>query len=168
MWKVALRIPALFLCALLINPTLVFGYDRLIEEGRTVKIDYTLRVDGQVIESTVGKDPLTYQHGEGKIIPGLAKALIGLKEGDRKTVIIPSAAAYGADEEENYRRVDKTTMPEGFEPEQGMVIDLANPEGNDPLSAIVWEVAKDDVLLNFNHPLAGKDLEFDVVILSIR
>ena len=155
------------LCTFFLSPTVTSAYERTIEKGRTVSIHYILRVDGKVLESTVGKAPLTYHQGDGKILPALAKALEGLKEGDHKRVVLPPQKAYGLNDPKQYRLVKKSSFPIDLKLLPGMVVDIKSPQG-DVLPAIVWEVHKDDVLLNFNHPLAGKTLVFDVTVVKIR
>ena len=141
--------------------------DAKIEKGKKVKFDYTLTVDGQVVETSKGKVPLEYVHGEGKIILGLEKALAGMKVGDTKKVKIEPKDAYGEINNQAYRELPKTSFPANFEAAPGMVIELKDPDGN-VIPAIVWEVKEQAIVLNFNHPLAGKTLEFDVKIVSIE
>ena len=148
-------------------PTLVQAQEIKIEDGRTVKFDYKLTIDGQVVESSEGKEPLEYEHGAGAIIPGLEKKLAGMIAGDERTVIVAAKDAYGEINEEAYREVEKSKFPADFTPEPGMIIEIRNPDGG-AVPAIVWEVKENTVVLNFNHPLAGKTLQFDVKIVSVQ
>ncbi|MBP9854633.1 MAG: peptidylprolyl isomerase [Candidatus Omnitrophica bacterium] len=143
------------------------GEDMKIEDGKKVKLDYTLKIDGQMVETSVGKTPLEYTQGKSEIIPGLESRLEGLIVGDERSVIVPAVEAYGEINEEAYREVPKTSLPDGFKPEAGMVLDIEAPDKS-VVPAVVWEVKENSVVLNFNHPLAGKTLQFDIKILSIE
>ncbi|MGE0268269.1 MAG: peptidylprolyl isomerase [Candidatus Omnitrophota bacterium] len=147
--------------------TSVNGESMKIENGKKVKFDYTLKIDGQVVESSNGKEPLEYTQGSGQIIPGLESRLVGLIAGDEKSVIVPAGEAYGEINEEAYREVPMSALPEGFEPQAGMVLEIQAPDAS-IVPVVVWEVKEDSVVLNFNHPLAGKTLQFDIKIVSIE
>jgi len=138
-----------------------------IADGKKVKIDYTLRIDGQEVESSVGKKPLEYVHGQGMLIPGLEVALKGMKAGETKNVSVPPADAYGDMKQEYFREMAKTVFPEGSEFQVGALIQLEGPNG-EVVPALIWEVKEDKVIVNLNHPLAGKTLEFDVKVVSIE
>jgi FKBP-type peptidyl-prolyl cis-trans isomerase SlyD len=128
------------------------GKDVPIKEGRTVAIEYTLTLDdGSKVQSNVGGKPLTFVQGQGQIIPGLESALAGHLAGDRVTVKIPPDKAYGP--------VDPQAMQE-------VPIDKI-PEDARNVPVRVAEVRKDVVVLDFNHPLAGKTLNFDVLVLTV-
>lgn len=150
-----------------LSATMVGAEGAKIEDGRTVTFDYTLKIDGEVVESSEGKDPLKYEHGAGVIIPGLESRLVGLMVGDEKSVVIPAKEGYGEINEEAYREIPRASLPEGFTPESGMIIEIQAPDGG-AIPAIVWEVKEESVVLNFNHPLAGKTLQFDVKIVSVK
>lgn len=154
-----------FLCVTVVSN--VNGEAMKIENGRKVKFDYTLKIDGQVVETSNGKEPLEYTQGEGKIIPGLESRLVGLTAGEEKSVVIPAAEAYGEINEAAYREVPKSSLPDGFEPEAGMVLEIKAPDES-VVPAVVWEVKEETIVLNFNHPLAGKTLQFDVKIVSVE
>jgi len=139
----------------------------MIEDGKTVKIDYTLTVEGEVIDSSEGKAPLEYMQGASQIIPGLEKQLAGLKAGDKKTVTVAAADAYGEVNPAMFQEIPLTAFPPEVTPEEGMLIPLQGQDGR-PLPAIVSEVKADTVVLNFNHPLAGKDLTFDVQVVEVH
>jgi len=143
------------------------GEAALVEEGKKVQFDYTLKVDGEVVETSIGKTPLEYVHGEGTIIPGLSVALEGMDIGEEKTVIVEPEEAYGLVIEEAIKDVPKENFPDGFDFNIGTVIQLQDPDGND-FPGIVWELKDDRVVVNFNHPLAGKTLVFDVTIVSVE
>ncbi|HLF18675.1 MAG TPA: peptidylprolyl isomerase [Candidatus Omnitrophota bacterium] len=143
-----------------------FG-EEMIEKGKTIQFDYTLTINNEVVESTEGKSPIEYIHGEGKIIPGLEKALEGMKVGEEKKVTVAPEEAYGPVIEEAVKDIPKTNFPADFAYEVGMVIELQDPEGN-AYPGIVQEIKEEAVVVNFNHPLAGQTLNFDVKIASIK
>lgn len=138
-----------------------------IEKGKKVKFDYTLKVDGKVVETSNGKEPLAYTQGEGDIIPGLESQLAGLKVGDQKNVVVAPKDAYGEIKPEATKEFPISSFPKDFKPAVGAVVQLQDDKGN-VAPAIIQEIKGDKVILNFNHPLAGKTLEFDVKIVSIE
>ena len=143
------------------------GEDKVIGAGKTVKFDYSLKVDGKVIDSSEGKEPLEYVQGQGMIIPGLEKQLEGLKVGDQKTISVAAADAYGEVNEQLFKEFPKDMIAEGINPQVGQMLQLQDNQGR-VIPAMVAEVKEDTVLLNFNHPLAGQDLVFDVSIVDIQ
>jgi FKBP-type peptidyl-prolyl cis-trans isomerase 2 len=149
-------LPAIGLAAPAAGPT--------VEAGRKVSFEYTLTLpDGSVVESNVGGKPFAYEQGKGQIIPGLEKALRGLKAGDSKKVTVPPEDAYGPVRAEAQREVPLARIPEEARKAGSMLA----AEGF-PGSIRVAEVRKDTALLDFNHPLAGKTLTFDVHILTVQ
>ena len=138
-----------------------------IENGKKIKFDYTLKVDGQVVETSEGKEPLEYTHGSGDIIPGLETQLVGLKVGDSKNVVVEPKDAYGEIQPDATKDFPLTSFPEDFKPAVGMVVQLEDDKGN-VAPAMIKEIKEDKVILDFNHPLAGKTLEFDVKVVAIE
>ena len=141
--------------------------DKAVADGMKVKFDYTLTVGTEQIETTKGKEPLEYVHGTGMLIPGLEKELAGMKAGDTKVVTVRSEDAYGPVRPEALREIEKTKLPAEITPEVGMVLEMQDPEGN-AYPAIVKEVKDKTFILDFNHPLAGKELKFDVKIAAVE
>ncbi len=138
-----------------------------VEEGKTIGIEYTLTLDDkQVVDTNVGGQPLTYVQGSHQIIPGLEKALEGMTVGDTKQVTVEPDEAYGQVIKEAIIEVDKSQMPE----ELWKVGAQVQAQGNDGriLRGKVVELKEKTALVDFNHPLAGKTLHFDVKILSIQ
>ena len=138
-----------------------------VSEGKNVSLEYTLTLDDKsVVESNVGKQPLTYTHGTRQIIPGLEKALEGLKVGDTKEVTVAPADAYGEKDPNALQEVQKKLIP------TDALIVGTQLQGKDPEGHVVYprvaEIKDDTVVLDFNHPLAGKTLHFDVKILDIQ
>lgn len=139
----------------------------MIENGKTVKFHYTLTVQGEVVDSSDGKTPLEYTHGEKMIIPGLEKELAGLKPGDTKKVTVKADDGYGQIDPNAYVEFPKNNFLEGQEPQVGMVVQIPTKDGQ-RLAGVVSELKENTVLINFNHPLAGEELLFDVTIVSVE
>lgn len=139
----------------------------IIQKGRQVSFDYTLAVDGAVVDSSKGKEPFQYTHGEEKIIPGLSRQLEGLKAGDEKKIEVASQDAYGAVKSEALQEVSKSELPSGIEPKVGMPLQVSDQTGKIMVIKIA-EVKESTVVMDFNHPLAGKTLTFDVKIVSVK
>ena len=137
----------------------------MIEDGKTVKIHYTLIVDGEIIDGTEGRDPLEYIHGRQQLIPGLERRLAGLKAGEEVEVSVAPDDAYGVEDPKAYIEIAKSKMPEG-EVEVGMLLHATGPDGRQMVVRVA-EVKDASVILNFNHPLAGKQLLFKVTVVEI-
>lgn len=138
----------------------------MIKEGSKVAIHYTLTVDGQIADTSSGREPLEYVQGQGHIIVGLEKALEGAKEGDKKSVDIEAKEAYGEINPEATRRVPKTAIQNIDTLKVGDVVGASN--GGHTFRAIVSSIDDKEVELNFNHPLAGKQLHFEVEVVSVK
>lgn len=133
--------------------------------GKEVKINYTLTVDGKVIDSTAGREPLSYTQGKGMMISGLEKKLEGLKVGDKIQADIVPEEAYGPVNPSAMVEVALDKLPkEGLQ--VGAVLTTTNDAGQ-PINAVVSEIKEKTAIMNFNHPLAGKQLHFDVEIVAI-
>jgi FKBP-type peptidyl-prolyl cis-trans isomerase SlyD len=139
-----------------------------ISNGSVVGIDYSLHLgDGQVVDSSQPGDPLHYLHGEGQIVPGLESALEGLSVGDQKQVVVAPAQGYGEHDPRGVQEVPRGAFPEGFDPKVGMELTAEGPDG-EPVPFAVREVRPDSVVIDLNHPLAGKTLHFDVTVREVR
>jgi FKBP-type peptidyl-prolyl cis-trans isomerase SlyD len=133
---------------------------------KAVTINYTLRDDaGEVLDSSEGRPPLTYLHGEGNIVPGLEKALDGKQAGDDVKVTVPPADGYGERSDDNIRNVPRRRLPEG-KIEPGMRMRMQTDVGQ--VIAQVTAVKGDYVTLDTNHPLAGMTLHFEVKVVEVR
>lgn len=137
-----------------------------VTAGATVSLEYTLTHDGETIESNVGADPLVYTHGQQQIIPGLEKELAGASVGDSKEIVVEPEEAYGPIHEKAFLEVKKDQIPEEAH-RVGAQLQTQDAQGN-PLHPRVKEVNEETVVLDFNHPLAGKTLCFDVTITAIQ
>ncbi len=139
-----------------------------IANGSVVGIDYSLHLgDGEVVDASAPGDPLTYLHGEGQIVPGLESALVGLSVGETKQVVVAPAQGYGEHDPRGIQQVPKGAFPPGFEPKVGMQLTAEGPNG-DAVPFTIREVRADDVVIDLNHPLAGKTLHFDVTVREVR
>lgn len=138
-----------------------------VKDGDTVKVHYTGKLeDGSVFDSSVERDPLEITLGEGKLIPGFEKAVVGLEVGDKTTAAIESADAYGDRREDLEVTIERTQLPEDIEPEVGMQLQLNQPNGQ-PVPVQIIKVEDENIVIDANHPLAGKDLTFDIELVDI-
>lgn len=138
-----------------------------IAKNAVVAIDYTLTdADGQVLDSSESRGPLSYVHGAGNIIPGLEQALEGKDEGEKVNVTVPPEQAYGQRDDNLIQRVPKKLFAETAEPQPGMQFQAQGPQGTQLLTVV--EVEEDQVTVDANHPLAGKKLNFDVAVVNVR
>jgi len=143
------------------------GENMMIETGKKVKLDYTLTVGGEVIDTSIGKEPLAYTSGDGTIIPGLDSQMRGLQIGEERTVFVEPKDAYGEVDPKAFRELPKSFFPQGFEPQNGMVLEMKAEDGS-VFPASIREVKDSTVVLDFNHPLAGQTLQFDVKIVAVE
>jgi len=141
------------------------GGSPVIKDGSMVKINYTLHVDGKVIDSSNGRPPLGYKQGSHQIIPGLEKALAGLKKGDKKQVVVPPEEGYGPIDPKAVQKIPSKSFKDFKNMKPGMKVRGRN--GNVPVEATVVAINAKDVTLDFNHPLAGKTLNFDVDVVEV-
>jgi FKBP-type peptidyl-prolyl cis-trans isomerase 2 len=138
-----------------------------IKSGSNVKFHYTGKLDsGTVFDSSEGKEPLQFKVGEGMIIPGLEKQLVGMKVGEKKEISVPPDEAYGERRDDLTREIPKGPVPEGMALEKGAIIYLKTPDGQ-AIPATILEVKDQTVVMDFNHPLAGQTLVFNVEILEV-
>jgi FKBP-type peptidyl-prolyl cis-trans isomerase SlyD len=138
-----------------------------ISDGRKVTFDYTLTVDGKVLETSQGRGPVSYNHGKGEIIPGLSRQLEGMRVGEEKTIVVAPEEAYGMTDPKAFREIEKAKLPADIVPKVGMLLQMKTPDGN-VFPVKISELKKDSVVINLNHPLAGKTLQFQVKIVNIQ
>ncbi|WP_300037861.1 peptidylprolyl isomerase [uncultured Roseobacter sp.] len=138
-----------------------------VKTGDTVAIHYTgTLLDGTTFDSSDGRDPLEFVVGSGQIIPGLDTAIPGMTVGDKKTVDIPCDQAYGPLNPEMRQAVPRDGIPEDIPLEVGTQLQMQTPSGQ-AMPVMVVEVDEATVTLDANHPLAGKDLKFDIELMRI-
>ena len=137
-----------------------------VQDGMSVEIEYSLTVDGVVMDSSQGREPLSYVHGQGQLISGLERQLAGLHVGDRRDLTVAADEAYGKVDPDAFLDVPKTMLPEDVTPEVGMMLSGMGADGQ-PFRAVIDGIGEETVKLNLNHPLAGKTLHFAVTIAKI-
>ncbi len=141
--------------------------EMVVEPGKEVHLEYTLRLENDFeMESNVGGQPLIFRQGEGKIIPGLDKGLLGMRVGETQEIVVMPQEGYGLMKMELRQEVPLEQVPEEAR-QVGAQVSGADPSGR-PIQARVLEVKEKTVLLDFNHPLAGKILKFSVKVLDIK
>src|SRR5688500_6197616 len=138
-----------------------------VKNGDKVKVHYHGRfTDGTTFDSSEGREPLEFTVGEGNVIKGFDEGVMGMSIGDKKTVSIQAGDAYGDKNDDMLVEFPKEQFPPDMNPEVGMQLNMTNGNGQVILVTIV-EVKEDSVILDANHPLAGKDLVFDIELVSI-
>ncbi|MGJ8659459.1 FKBP-type peptidyl-prolyl cis-trans isomerase [Cellulophaga fucicola] len=139
-----------------------------VKENNTVKVNYTGKLsDGQVFDSSEGKEPLEFTLGQGQLIPGFEKGLIDMKVNEKKTITIAKEEAYGEVNEALIQEVKKAELPQDMEPKVGMGLVSQSPDGRE-MNLLVVEVKEESIVVDANHPLAGKDLIFDLEVVEIK
>ena len=138
-----------------------------IKQDSVVTLHYTLRDDaGTVLDSSASGEPLSYLHGHGNLIPGLERELSGKTAGDKLTVKVPAADGYGEYDEQLVQKVPHKALRGVPNIKVGMRLSAETQHGRHAVT--VTKVAPDGVTLDGNHPLAGKDLNFEVQITEVR
>jgi peptidylprolyl isomerase len=137
------------------------------KKGDTVKIHYTGRLgDEEVFDSSANREPLEFRLGEGKIIPGFEEAVVGMAPGESKTVKISPDKAYGPHRKELVADVERSRVPDNLKLDVGRHVQIRQPNGG-VIQAKVTSISESKVTLDANHPLAGKELTFDVKLVEI-
>lgn len=138
-----------------------------VKNGDIVKVHYTGKlVNGEQFDSSAGREPLEFTVGAGMMIPGFDAALPGMNVGDKKTVNIPAADAYGEKDPNAIIPFPKENVPADMKLEPGMQLTLTNQEGQ-PFPVVVTEIKDDVIVLDANHFLAGQELVFDIELVEI-
>jgi len=139
----------------------------IVEDGVVVSMEYTLHVDGELLDSSDGQGPLQFLAGYGNIIPGLEEEMRGMKIGDSKNVVVEPKNGYGEFDSEAFMKVPRTDFPKDMPMEVDTELTVRDEEGNSRY-ARVDSIEDDNVTLNFNHPLAGDELRFHVKVVALR
>jgi len=140
---------------------------KVIVDDMVVSMAYVLTADGDVIDSTVDCESLEFIQGFGSIISGLERALYGMAQGETKAVTVAAEDAYGKYDIEQIDDIPMTEFPIEIPLEPGLELELKDVEG-DTLYGRIISLGKSRVKMDFNHPLAGKDLDFAITILELR
>lgn len=136
-------------------------------KGNTVTVHYTGTLDdGSVFDSSREREPLEFVIGEGTLIPGFENGVIGMEVGETRKIDIPAADAYGERKRDLLTPIERGEVPENVKPEVGMFVELELKDGNNARARIA-EIDAENIVLDFNHPLAGHDLSFEVELLSL-
>lgn len=135
--------------------------------GDTVRVHYMGKLDdGTVFDTTIAGDPIEFTIGEQQVIPGFEQAIIGMELGQSQTIQVPASKAFGSYRDELVQMVHPDQFPEGVRPETGQQLEIPPQEGQN-FVVQVTDVSESAVTLDANHPLAGKDLIFDVRLVEI-
>ncbi|MGD8616513.1 MAG: FKBP-type peptidyl-prolyl cis-trans isomerase [Gammaproteobacteria bacterium] len=135
--------------------------------GSRVTVHFSLKLaGGMTVESSFDNEPVTFRVGDGTLDRGLELALIGLRGGDHQTLTLMPGQAFGRRDENAVQWVDRTQFPHEMELQPGHIVGFAGPDGEE-LAAAVLEVRDDQVRVDFNHPLAGREIEFESQILRV-
>ncbi len=135
--------------------------------GSSVKVHYTGRLDdGTVFDSSKETEPLAFTIGKGEVIPGFEQAVVGMLPGETKTAIVPADLAYGPHREDMVAQMARKDIPIETELGLGHQLEVSQEDGPTFL-VMVTELSEDSVTLDANHPLAGKDLTFDIEMLEV-
>lgn len=139
-----------------------------IKNGSEVLMNFTITLeDGTVADTTEGEEPLRFIMGDQTLIEGLELALYGLKVGDKQSLKIDPENAYGYPDPENVHAMSREDFPSDMELDKGVIVAFATPDG-DEFPGMVMEVGDKQVTVDFNHPLAGHQITFDVEILEVK
>jgi FKBP-type peptidyl-prolyl cis-trans isomerase SlyD len=138
-----------------------------IVDDLVVNMAYSLTVDGELVDATEERESLQFIQGYGSIIPGLEQALYGMAEGERRMIKVPAREAYGEYDLEQIIPIPASEFPDDFDLEPGLELEMKDKDG-DLVYARIVSVGKTRVKMDFNHPLAGKDLDFEITILELR
>jgi FKBP-type peptidyl-prolyl cis-trans isomerase SlyD len=139
-----------------------------VGKGSVVSVDYELHLgDGKVVDASAAGEPMAYIHGEGQIVPGLERALEGLSVGDARQVVVPPEDGYGDHDARGVQEVPKNAFPTDMQPTVGMELMAQGPAG-EAVPFVVREVKPDAIVIDLNHPLAGKTLHFAVTVREVR
>ncbi len=139
-----------------------------VGKGSVVSVDYSLHLgDGKVVDASAPGEPMAYLHGEGQIVPGLERALEGLSVGDARQVVVPPEDGYGEHDARGVQEVPKSAFPTEMQPAVGMEL-MAQGPGGEAVPFVIRELKAESIVIDLNHPLAGKTLHFAVTVREVR
>lgn len=137
----------------------------MVQDGRQVKVHYKGTLDdGSVFDSSEGKEPLAFELGGGKVIAGIEDAVREMDVGETKNVTIECDKAYGAVRNDMVATIPKEQFPDNIDPKEGMMLQMRSDQGTLPIKVV--EVSNESVKVDGNHPLAGKDLTFELTLVE--
>ncbi len=139
-----------------------------VKKDDVIKVHYTgTLTDGQVFDSSRDREPLEFKVGAGQMIPGFEKGVMNMELNEKKTVEIPANEAYGEVKEELFQEISKSQLPDSIDPKVDMALAAQMPDGRSQQLRIA-EVKEDTIVVDANHPLAGKDLKFEIEVVQIN
>jgi FKBP-type peptidyl-prolyl cis-trans isomerase SlyD len=139
----------------------------VIEDDIVVSMDYKLKVDDEIVDSSEDTGPIQFLQGSGEIIPGLERELYGMMAGDRKQITVASEDAYGDVDPDEIQEISIFEFPREIPLEPGLELEMEDEDGHVEIARVV-DVGEFEVKLDFNHPLAGKELHFEIEIVGLR
>jgi peptidylprolyl isomerase len=138
-----------------------------VKQGDTVQVNYTGKLhDGTIFDSSIGRHPMQFTLGKGQLIAGFEKAVLGMTAGDKKTVIIPYDEAYGPRQDSAIVEVERKNLPPDLDAQIGQRLELTQ-EDDSTILVTVTGASATSLTLDANHPLAGKDLTFEIELMTI-
>ncbi|WXL25102.1 peptidylprolyl isomerase [Ectopseudomonas mendocina] len=139
----------------------------LIGPDRQVTLHFALKLEsGDVVDSTFDKNPATFKVGDGNLLPGFEQAMFGLKAGDKRSIAISPEQGFGQGNPQNVQVIPRNQF-EGMDLSEGLLV-IFNDAANTELPGVVKSFTDETVVVDFNHPLAGKALSFDVEIIDVK
>jgi len=138
-----------------------------VQDGQVVSMEYTLKVDGEVLDTSEGVGPLQFLAGYDNIVPGLEREMIGMKIGESKDVVVTPEDGYGEFDDEAFMEVPRSEFPTDMEIEEGVELSVTDEDGKNQYARIE-SLTDESVRLDFNHPLAGAELHFNVKVIALR
>ena len=142
--------------------------NKIIRNGSEVEMHFRLSLeDGFVVEDTYSEKPFMFTHGDGSIVSGLEESLDGIAEHATKKIILHPEQAFGLSDPENVMPMARSEFPEEMKLKEGVIIGFSSPSGEEVPGTII-ELGETSVMVDFNHPLSGKSVIFDIEILSVK
>jgi len=138
-----------------------------VQDGLVVSMEYTLTVDGEVLDSSKDAGPLQFLAGYDNIVPGLEREMVGMKIGESKDVLVLPEDGYGEFDEDAFMEVPRSEFPSDMDLEEGLELGVSDEDGQHQI-AFVESFDEKIVRLDFNHPLAGAELQFNVKVVGLR
>ena len=140
---------------------------REVKAGDQITLHFTLRLsEGRLVTTTRSSKPMTVTLGETALVPGLEEGILGMEEGESRTIVVPPEKGYGTHRKDKVLSVKRDSLPDQ-QLSPGMMLEGVDPETKKKVRTQVLQVKPDVVVLDFNHPMAGKELHFDVEVLSV-